>query len=42
MKLALVNQDIHHILNNAIENFSLQMESRKGLYSGISRLNRRL
>jgi len=30
MKLALVNQDIHHILNNAIENFSLQMESRKG------------
>lgn len=31
MKLTLVNQDIHQILNNAIENFSLQMESRKGI-----------
>jgi two-component system phosphate regulon sensor histidine kinase PhoR len=30
MKLTLVNQDIHTILNNAIENFSLQMESRNG------------
>jgi len=31
MKLTRVNQDIHTILNNAIENFSLQLESRNGV-----------
>lgn len=31
MKLTLINQDIHNILNNALENFSLQIESRNGI-----------
>ena len=31
MKLTLINQDIHSILNNALENFSLQIETRNGI-----------
>jgi two-component system phosphate regulon sensor histidine kinase PhoR len=31
IKLSLANQDIHDILKNAIENFSLQIESRGGV-----------
>ena len=31
MKLTLINQNIHSILNNALENFSLQIETRNGL-----------